>query len=139
MVLMVMQHAGFNLRSDSPARLRDLIVALQRKQREDASSSGEVTGVGGGDGRARREVMLSMVYDIKNNRQRAAAHQFADIVERGLKLRKWLHRYSAQAVDSQADRSVALASPPTVAEPSSLLAAMPPVLLLPCVVTDGSV
>ena len=106
MVLMVMQHAGFNLRSDSPARLRDLIVNLQRKQREGAGHVRTDAG-GADDGRTRREVMLGMVYDIKNNRQRAASHQFADIVERGLKLRKWLHRFSSQAVDSQADRSVA--------------------------------
>ena len=98
---MVMQHAGFNLRSDSPARLRDLIVSL--KERAKAKEVEEAK-LGTSDGSTRRAVMLNMVYDIKNNRQRTTTHQFSDIVDRGLKLRKWLHRFTARAADSQADR-----------------------------------
>jgi len=116
LILIAMQHVGFNLRSDSPARLRDLIVALQGKQR-DAVAASTTNGTRSEDGdedgdedaqgwSQRKQVMLDMVYDIKNNRQRTAAHQFSDLVTRGSKLRKWLHRYVSRVASTAADMCV---------------------------------
>lgn len=114
LVLLVLQHAGFTIRAEAPAGLRDFIVAVHKKADEEgvAASSSGGGGAGGGAGAmdsdeepsdhgSRMRYMLAVIYDLKNNRQRGQQKQ---ALHRGVQLRKWLGRYTASATSVAGDR-----------------------------------
>ena len=110
LALLVLRHVGFNLRSDDPSALRDLVLVVQRQAADrraaaegrgrgdgDGSNGGEGKGKregegeGEGDGESEQRVswMVECIIDLKNNRRRRA---FAIEAERSEGLLKWMAR-----------------------------------------------
>jgi nucleolar MIF4G domain-containing protein 1 len=98
LLLLLLQHGGFQLRADDPTALKDIIVLVQNKaaeQQEAAESSASRRGPGeredlldeggGGGNGGRVSFVLDMIYDLKNNRKRSAQEQ---TIERTVRLRK---------------------------------------------------
>jgi nucleolar MIF4G domain-containing protein 1 len=93
-LLTVLRHAGFQLRKDDPAALRDIVLLVDQKVKKLADAKKADAAVAGGGGstmtKGRVSFMLDMIHDIKNNRKRS--HEDNDL-EVGTRMRKWLTNY----------------------------------------------
>lgn len=86
LLLLLLRHVGFRLRTDDPQGLLEAVAAVQEK----------AAGAGPGGLSVRMQVMLDAIADLRNNRKRRKEDPSA---ESGKRLAKWLHRLRAQHSD----------------------------------------
>jgi len=79
LLLLILSHSGYSLRSDDPLALKEIVLAVEKKQ-----DTGSQTSLS-----SRTEFMLSCMTDLKNNKRRKKDTVFS---ERTSKLRKFLGR-----------------------------------------------
>mmetsp|Transcript_26630 Transcript_26630/g.30465 ORF Transcript_26630/g.30465 Transcript_26630/m.30465 type:complete len:820 (+) Transcript_26630:102-2561(+) len=77
LLLLVLSHSGYSLRSDDPLALKEIVLAVEKKQ--DTRSQIPMS--------SRTEFMLACMTDLKNNKRRKKDTVFS---ERTVKLRKFL-------------------------------------------------
>jgi len=93
-VLLILQHAGFYLRSDDPAALKDIVLLVQDR----ALSALNQVEVGGTDNESRIRYMISAISDLKNNKKSRKDTQQIDKITR---YRKFLGRMKSAAQHQQ--------------------------------------
>jgi nucleolar MIF4G domain-containing protein 1 len=106
LLLLLLRHTGFQLRGDDPGALRDIIVEVQERAKVEVEAKAKARAAGDAQASSSRiAFMLDFIYDLKNNRKRAAQEQE---MERGKRLKKWLQAAKAQASASDQPLRVGL-------------------------------
>lgn len=122
LILVLIKYTGWQLRSDDPEGLREVISIIQNRAKDfgatvemaskkksatvsrdsqiadDAKEEEEESSMS-----MRLQVMLEMIMDIKNNRKRQSHQQ---LLERGMTLKKWLSKLGNQKASDVGDRTV---------------------------------
>lgn len=86
LLLLILQHAGYQLRSDDPSAMKEMVLLVQQRHLElschDASTTNSPSG--------RRQYLLSAIADIKNNKKNNKYQQ--QHTEKLVRYRKFLGR-----------------------------------------------
>jgi nucleolar MIF4G domain-containing protein 1 len=91
LLLLILQHSGYQLRSDDPSAMKEMVLLVQQRHQELSCHDAGINDSSSG----RRQFFLSAISDIKNNKKNSKVHQ--QHMEKLVRYRKFLGRIKASS------------------------------------------
>jgi nucleolar MIF4G domain-containing protein 1 len=101
LLLLILQHAGYQLRSDDPTAMKEMVLLIQQQQQQEQLGDGISKNVLSNT--SRRQYFLSAISDVKNNKKNNKFHQ--QHVDKLMRYRKFLGRMKSANGNSSSNNT----------------------------------